>query len=463
MKSKKVTALVLVFVMLAGMLAACGKSPEPAGQKSGQESTGTIESKGSTESIGSTESTGTTELTGEITVWDIWPNEEDTNSRAWIALLPEFRAAYPNVTVNVDSTENEAYKTKFATAQAANVFPDVFFGWGPASPRELVAANMLLPLDDYLEADYKNDILPGTLDAFTFDGKIYGLTMFRWAGALYCNTELFEAHGIKLPETYDELFTAIEQFNAVGIVPIALPAFDAWTVAFFQHIMAIRYVGAENINLMLRGEKSFNDPGIIKSAQALLDLVDANAFDASALAMNYADVITGFLQGRYPMFYMGDWLIGEVMDPELSSITDKVVCINFPGVGGSYDDQILGGSTDGFMVNANSANVEVAVEFVKWMTARMPERGHAIGGAIPTRSNFDVAQYAGNLPPIRVGLAEFASKASGSTLAWDTFLPEVPRDRMLSMLQQLVGKQITAVEFAENMAAVMEETGNAKY
>jgi hypothetical protein len=34
---------------------------------------------------------------------------------------------------------------------------------------------------------------------------------------------------------------------------------------------------------------------------------------------------------------------------------------------------------------------------------------------------------------------------------------------MLGMLQQLVGKQLTAEEFAANMAAVCEETGYAKY
>lgn len=451
MKSTKAITFTLIFAMLAGVLAACANPTAQVDAPATQPPTQT------------TQEEPAPGLTGEITVWDIWPNEEDSNSRAWIALLPEFRAAHPNITVHVNSTENEAYKTQFAAAQAANAFPDVFFGWGPASARELVAANMLLALDDHLDAGYKADILPGTLDNFTFDGKTYGLTMFSWAAALYCNTEMFEVNNIKIPETYDQLMTAIEQFNAIGITPIALPAFDAWTVAFFQHIMAIRYVGAENVNLMLNGEKSFNDPGIVKSAQALLDLVDAGAFDVNALAMNYADATTGFLLGSYPMFYIGDWFIGEVMDPELSTVVDKAVCINFPGVHGPFDDQILGGATDGFMVNVDSDNVEVAVEFVKWMTARMPEKSHAIGGAIPTRSNFDMGQYASNLPSLRVGLAEFASQASGATLAWDTFLPEVPKDRMLSMLQQLVGKQLTAEEFAANMAAVMEETGNAKY
>ena len=455
-KSRKAIALAIVCAILIGTFAACGGSaPAPAAEAPSTPAPAPAADAGTDPA-----SAG---ISGEITVWDIWPVINDTNSRAWFELLPEFEAAHPNITVNLDSTENEAYKTKFAAAQAANAFPDVFFGWGPASSRELASAGMLLELSSFLDADYMSAVQPGSLDNFTFDGKIYGLTMFNWAAALYCNTELFETHGVKIPATYDELLAAIDAFKAVGVVPFALPAKDPWTIAFFQHIMAIRYTGAENVNAMLKGEKSFDDPGIIQSAQALLDLVDAGAFDPNALASDYADATTRYMHGEYPMFYIGDWFVGDLQDPENSMVVDKVVAVNFPAVSGSFDDQILGGATDGFMVNANSANQEAAVEFAKWMTARMPQRCYAIGGVIPTRSNFNMADYSGGLPALSVNIADFAAKATGATLAWDTFLPEVPRDRMLSMLQQLVGKQITAEEFAKNMAAVIEETGYAKY
>ncbi len=400
----------------------------------------------------------------EITVWDIWPERLDNNSTAWIdTVIPEFEAAHPDIKVNRESTENEAYKTKFAAAQAADTLPDVFFGWGPASARELANANMLLDLGPYLDGAYSGEILPGTLDNFTFDGKVQGLTMTSWAAALYCNTEMFDANGIAIPTTYDELITAIEGFKAAGIVPIALPAADPWTIAFFQHIMAIRYAGAENVNAMLNGEKSFNDPGIVQSAQALLDLVAMGAFDENAVGSSEQEVTARFKAGEFPMYYLGDWLVSGIENPDESTVVGKVVAVNFPGVGGQYDDQVLGGATDGFMVNAKTTQPEAAVEFVKWCTARLPEASYALGGSIPTRSNFNMADYSANLPPLAVNIADYASAASGMTLAWDTFLPEVPKDRMLSMLQELVGQQLTAEEFAANMAAVCEETGYAKY
>jgi ABC-type glycerol-3-phosphate transport system substrate-binding protein len=179
------------------------------------------------------------------------------------------------------------------------------------------------------------------------------------------------------------------------------------------------------------------------------------------------------MQGEYPMLYMGDWMIGD-MDGEIKDadgngtgeykpVAGKIVGINFPAVGGSYDKQILGGSTDGFMVSAKSQNPEAAVEFVKWMTARLPEKSYQIGGAIPTRTNFDMGQYSADLPALSVSVAEFASKADGATLAWDTFLPKEPTARMLSMFQELVGQKISAEDFAKNMAKAMEEGGFTSY
>jgi len=94
-----------------------------------------------------------------------------------------------------------------------------------------------------------------------------------------------DLYSVRVHELQDGGLSIFQPGDA-GIVPFVLPAKDAWTVAFFQHIMAIRFTGADNVNAMLRGEKSFDDPGIIQSAQALLDLVDAGAFDPNALAVS---------------------------------------------------------------------------------------------------------------------------------------------------------------------------------
>jgi len=399
-------------------------------------------------------------VSGTVVVWDIWPIANDTNAIAWLKLLPEFEAAYPDIKIVRDPTENEAYKLKFAASQAAKTFPDVFFGWGPASARELVKDGLLLELSSYLDDDYMAEVNAGSLDGFTFDGGIYGLTMFQWTAALYCNTELFEANGVKIPETYDDLLTAIEQFVAAGIAPIGLPGQDPWTVAFFQHIMAIRFAGADAVNAMLKGERSFDDAAIIQSAQALLDLAAMGAFNEDALASTNDDIAVRFMMGEFPMYFMGNWYVGQVTGED-SLVADKVVAINFPAVGAGFDDQVLGAATDGFMINANSENVEAAVTFVKWMTAHMPEQCYAAAGAIPTRSNFDMAAY--DVPSVSADIAAYTALASGSTFAWDTFLPKEPTDLMLKMLQQLVGQLITAEDFAKGLADVIEATGYAQY
>jgi len=473
MKSKKILVLALAAIMLLGMLAACGSPAEPTPAATEQPAATTAPPPAPTPEP-NTPDPGLEGLSGEITVWDIWPNPDDTNSRAYVKAIADFEAAYPGVTIKREPYENQQYKeTVFPTAAAANLLPDVFFGWGPAFARDLVAKGALEPLDSYLDTSYMSTVQSGSLDNFTFDGKVYGLTMYNWAAVFYCNQKMFDDNGIKVPATYDELMDAIAAFNDKGIVPIALPASDAWTVAFFQHILAIRFCGANDVNAMLRGEKSFNDPKIVQSAQGLLDLAAAGAFDKDCLASDYGIAQTLFCMGEIPMYYMGDWMVGSITgympDADGNETTDyypakdDVIAVNFPATGNGFDDQILGGATDGFMVNAASPNKEAAVEFVKFITAAVPEYGYQIAGAISTRSNFDPSKYSANLPSLTVQIADYASKSTGATLAWDTFLPDAPKDKMLDMLQQLVGQRLTAEEFAANMAKAMEDGGFTSY
>ena len=57
-------------------------------------------------------------------------------------------------------------------------------------------------------------------------------------GMVY-NKGLFEELGVKVPETFAELETAIEQFNAAGITPFS-SGFGEWWVFkhAFQHFLA---------------------------------------------------------------------------------------------------------------------------------------------------------------------------------------------------------------------------------
>lgn len=102
-------------------------------------------------------------------------------------------AENPNVTIEVEALDEEAYKTKFK-AYSIEGMPDVVSIWGqPAFLDEVLDAGVLAELnqDDY--ADY--GFVSGSLDGFMKDGKLYGLPRNTDVAGFCYNQKIFEDNG----------------------------------------------------------------------------------------------------------------------------------------------------------------------------------------------------------------------------------------------------------------------------
>ena len=357
--------------------------------------------------------------------------------------------------VVIDATENEAYKTKLKTAMAANEVPDVFFAWGGGFAKPFVEAGQVLALDDYLADGAKDRLLGGALDNVTYGGKAYGLTYIQWVGALYCNKEMFDANGVAIPTTNEELLAAVAAFKAKGIVPFTVGAKDGWPAMFYQNVYAVRTAGAQLSNEALSGATTFNAPEFVASAKYLDELVKAGAFDPGALALTYDEAKIPFLAGQVPMIYQGSWFAGEIQDPALSQVVDKVVAVNWPAISDGKGDpsQILGGAIDCLMVSNSAKDKDLAVEFVKYITENMSRESFKLGAGIATwkidMTGIEVSQLVQNI-------IDFAAKSTGSVLAWDTFLSGEAAERHKSLVQEIFAGQLTPENFAIEMEKLQQ-------
>ena len=386
-----------------------------------------------------------------LSVWNLWTTESDANAKSFNIVLKQWQALHPDVDVVIDATENEAYKTKIKTAMAANEVPDVFFAWGGGFAKPFVEAGQVLALDDYLADGTKDRLLGGALDNVTYDGKTYGLTFIQWVGTLYCNKEMFDANGITIPTTNDELLAAVAAFKAKGIVPITVGAKDGWPAMFFQNVYAVRTAGAQLCNEALSGAATFNAPEFVQSAKYLDDLVKAGGFDPGALALSYDEAKMPFLAGQVPMIYQGSWLAGEIQDPTLSQVVDKVVGVNWPSIadGKGEATQILGGAIDCLMVSNNAKEKDLAVDFVKYITENMSRESFKLGAGIAT---WKIDMTGIEVSPLVQNIIDFAAKSTGSVLAWDTFLSGEAAERHKSLVQEIFAGQLTPEDFATEMA-----------
>src|SRR5438309_5825413 len=208
MKSGK--SLLAVLALFAIVVAACGGTPA------------TTTPSGTLGAI-----SGDLRISG----WSSSPTED--------ALLQDsinaFMAANPTVKVKWEPIAQD-YETVLKTNLAAGTEADVFYAdifWIDS----LMKTGKLLALDDLMakSGTKKDDFVPSLINAFTYQGKTYGIPKdFNTLGLVY-NKDLFKAANVAEPTndwTWTDLSAAAKKLTTGGVVGLSLPADAARFVPF---------------------------------------------------------------------------------------------------------------------------------------------------------------------------------------------------------------------------------------
>ena len=435
-------------VAIATSLAACGSNS--AGSNSPDTS-----AAGSTTTETSAKPSETKSAT--VRVWTLWTDPtKDSNAAYFYKVLESAKTELANITIEHDATENESYKTKLKTAVAANEAPDVFYSWGAGFTKPFVDAGKVLPLDDYITSSGAGDkILPGATDFFKFDNKTYGIPYSKWVAVLYCNKDLFDQNGVKIPATYDELLTAVKAFRAKNITPVTVGGKDRWPAMFFQNALALRTAGAQASVDALNKTASYDQPAFIESATKLKELVDAKAFNDGCLGLTNDESAVPFTEGQIPMYYMGNWFVGNIMGKD-SKVSDKVQAVAFPMVNGGKGtaDEFFGGSIEGFCVSANAADKDASCKTAGYLSETMAKLTAADGGLATWKvDGVDESK----ISPLAKQIKDLTANAKSYVLAWDTFLEGADAETHKNLVAEIYAGKKTPQEFAKEMQKLNEK------
>lgn len=212
---KKLFALVLACAMTLS-LAACG------GGNGGTPSTG---SQGQ-----NNPSSGGDAIT--IKVFSNLPDRTSGQGLVEQTLFDAYMAENKNVTIEVETLDDEAYKTKFKAYASGSQMPDLVNVWGqPGFIDEVIEAGLLAELNP---ADYDSDgFANGSLTGFSSGDKLYGLARNTDIAVFFYNAKMFQDNGWSVPATYDDLIALAGQIRAAGIEPVAMDGADKWPLAVF--------------------------------------------------------------------------------------------------------------------------------------------------------------------------------------------------------------------------------------
>ena len=164
-------------------------------------------------------------LSGDVRIsgWSSTPTED--------ALLTDsikaFQTANPGVNVKWEPIAQD-YSTVLKTNLAAGTEADVFY-IDVSDIDSLMKTGKLLALDDYMSktGTSKSDFVSTLINAFSYNGKVYGIPKdFNTLGLVY-NKDLFKAAGIAEPTndwSWTDLSTAAKKLTSGGVVGLSLPA-----------------------------------------------------------------------------------------------------------------------------------------------------------------------------------------------------------------------------------------------
>ncbi|NLU52410.1 MAG: extracellular solute-binding protein [Clostridiaceae bacterium] len=384
-----------------------------------------------------------------LKLWHIWATDSDSNKMPFEKALKNWNDSHPEIHIVTDATESETYKIKIRTAIAVNEAPDIFFCWGAGFAKPFVEAGKVLALDEYIDENVKSKLVPGSLENFTYGGKIYALPTFMIAGIFYCNEELFNNYDIKIPDTFDELLDAVAAFRKHKITPMAVGLKDGWPGIFYQNILAVRTAGIEKCAAALNKEISFFQPEFIESAEKLVQLIDAGAFDSKCTQLTQHEAESQFLNGKIPMYYGGSWAAGS-MERDDCAVKGKVIVRNFPVLEGASGDQkgFLGGAIDNFMISASTQYKKEAVDAMVSILENFCKESYLSGAGLPAWK-FDVS--GAKISPLANEISKLIEDRDGFLLAWDTFLSGSDSQTHIDLVTDLFLKRIDPEDFAINM------------
>ena len=378
------------------------------------------------------------------------------------AAADAFVAERPDVTIEITVLENEAFKTKIATAMQSGDPPDVFQSWGGGVLYQYADAGLVRDITDALAADgWGESFGQAGLALYANNGQNFGVPWrLGMVGMWYSLSDFAEAGIETPPATWADFLTAVETLKTAGITPISLGEGDKWPGHFYWVYLAIRNGGKAAFDAAFTRQGSFADPPFVKAGEDLLQLVALEPFQADFLAATYPDADSLFANGQTAMQLMGHWepnnIDGLAEDPEAARA--NLGFFPFPAVEGGAGNptDVLGGG-DGFAIGINAP--DSAVDFVRFLTSvPMQEEWAAAGWAVPpavTAAAADVTDE--NIKPMMALLEE----ANYFQLYYDQFLPPAVGAVVNDEVQALIAGSQTPQGVADAIeAAFAAESGS---
>ncbi len=387
-----------------------------------------------------------------LTMWCI-ATEGDSNRHAYESAIAEMEEKYPNITLEWEAIENEAYKTKIAAAmESGEDLPDIFFTWSCAFLGDFVAKDRVYCMDDVL-AKYSDELPESMLGNTTYDGKHYGVPTTMNIVALFANMDLLaEAGWDHVPVDYDELIQCCDDLVAAGIIPFGCAGGETWCVTEYLEPIIEKSIGADALNDIFLGRETYNNPDVAKAVDTFQEMIDKGYFDPAGASLSNDEVKANFMAGRTAFYQNGTWNCADFAND--AEFLPKVQVTEFPVIDSSKSKlgQLIGGPSDTLAVTASSPNAEAAAEYAAELGKLICHYGYLDGCGLPAWIPYGDTSA---INPLTQSVAEICANADAYVLFGDTAMSAVDKDPYLDAVAKVYGKELDGQGFIDETSSAI--------
>ena len=440
-------AMLIAFTLVA---AACGDSD---GESSDAD---TDTTEGATATTGAaTETSGDAAgATGDGETIRLWLNGTDTPDEVVEFAIAEFNETHPDVEVVLERQQWTGLVERLTTALSSSDTPDVV-ELGNTQAQSFEAAGALEDLTSVKDQLGGDDLLQSLLEAGTYNDQYYGVPYYAGARVVIYRTDLFEASGLEVPTTIDELIAAGEKLKADNA---DVPNFSGFYLPGRNWHAALSFLWEEGGDIATSEDGQWtgmlSDPASIAGLELFKEIFDkTNA--APADADDAADYIA-FCNGEVGMMPAPGWKPGQIINPDdgCPEMEANIGVFALPGSdGGTTAPVFLGGSVIG--VASNSDNKDLAVDLVEIMIGTEYQSQMAEVGLLPARTSL-LDEVGGSEAAEAQAVAAANSRFVPSSENWAAVEAEFVLQDMLTRIAQ--GEDIAGA--AATADAAIEEILN---
>lgn len=284
-------------------------------------------------------------------------------------LVAQFNSSQSDVRVEIDTSGPDVISASFVRGNP----PDLILGNYNYEIARFVQRCTLTDLSDTDAAASVRDDLQPLMDQYgSCEGRTSALPYSVMAASVIYNKEIFDAQGLEVPQTWDELIAVCDQLKDAGIDPFYATFKDDWTVGqgWYDYSIGGSVDTIEFFDAMADEGAAVGPDSPVSFEKDFAEPMDqmmqlANDYtNEDAESRGYGDGNLAFSKGEAAMYMQGPWAFSEIAKtaPDLELGTFPLPMTDDPADLGVRVNMDLGA-----MIPEGSNHQEAAREFLEYL------------------------------------------------------------------------------------------------